>query len=66
MTTSFIETYSKLNTLSECVPDLELQSVLPAIWQLDDKMRAEINPVIEQYQNGCLHSMEFVQHLIKT
>ena len=62
---SFESQYKTLDLVEHCTPDFALDIALPEIWKLDSDIRLELSPIIEQYQNGCLHSMEFYSAIVQ-
>lgn len=62
---TFFEAYNRANMVQQCLPDMPISDQCSGHWQLDERMRGVFDPLIQQYNQGLIHSMELVQALIR-
>lgn len=61
---SFASQYRALSLVDTLTPDIPPnEGALPHIWELDSQIRAEFDGMIQMYEQGLLHSMEFLAAL---
>lgn len=60
MPRTFAEEWNTCKLLESCLPNASDEERYKAFWELDERMRAVVDPIVEQYKQGTIHSMEFI------
>lgn len=59
---TYYEQYKRACLVEVCTPDMPT-CALSSIHSLDDQIRAEFNGMIQSYEQGLCHSVEFFEAL---